>query len=94
MVALLERMDVIQLQHWMAYWRIDPPGESREDDRHAIRCKLFAEAHSGKGKRFELNDFKPKYGPDEPQTEEQQRSILNALAAACGGKKNGAKKGS
>lgn len=90
MVALLDRIDVHQLQYWMAYWRISPPGERREDDRHAIRCKLFAEAHSSKGKRFELKDFYPLYGPQEPQSIEHQKSLIGMLAAACkGGKPNG-----
>ncbi len=70
----------------MAFYRVEPFGERRADLRMAIVASLIANANRDPGKRREpytVDDFMPKFDeanePQQHQTWEQQKSILQAL---------------
>ena len=69
---------------WMAYSRLEPWGEERDDLRMGIVASTIANANRGKGqKAFTPDQFMPSF---EPETEEQAAERLIAKArAALGG---------
>lgn len=55
---LLGRITSSELAEWMAYYSINPFGETRGDLRNAMLCCLMANAWNGdKHKTFSMEDF-------------------------------------
>lgn len=72
----------------LAYYRIDPWGEQRDDLRTALLCSVIANAlASGKGRRFKLADFLLDFEAElkKPQTAKQMEAIFRAFTVARGG---------
>jgi len=65
----------------MAFAQVEPFGEKRADLRSAIVACTFANAHRGKNqKAFKPVDFIPQFERPEPQSSEQMKMMLRALA--------------
>jgi len=65
----------------MAFARVEPFGEQRADLRSAIIACTMANAWRGKNQpAFKPADFMPRFEPPKPQSAEQMKSILRALA--------------
>lgn len=71
---------------WMAYSRLEPWGEERDDLRMGIIASTIANANRGKGQKpFKPQQFMPDF---EPEDEDTARARLMAKAmAALGGKR-------
>jgi hypothetical protein len=82
---MLDAMDAVELQHWLAYAEIDPWDEQRADLRAAQTTAMILSVHAGKW--HPPSDFLPKYGPveSEPMDDEQLLLMGMKLAAVCGG---------
>lgn len=81
---MLSEISSVQFAEWMAYSRLEPWGEERDDLRMAIIASTIANVNRGKNsKAFSPQDFMPQF---EPETEEQAAERLIAKArAALGG---------
>ena len=80
---LLRTMSSAELTEWRAYARVSPFGEWRADYRNAITAQTVAAAAGVK--RTKTVDFMPDFTPKEPQTMEEQKSIMAGIAKAWGG---------
>ncbi len=54
---MLAGMSARQLFEWREYYAITPFGAERTDAQFAILCTLVANALSGKGRSFKMEDF-------------------------------------
>ena len=82
---MLAEISSVQFAEWMAYSRLEPWGEERDDLRMAIIASTIANVNRGKNtKAFKPQDFMPSF---EPETEEQatERLIAKAMQALEGG---------
>lgn len=81
---MLAEMTSVQFAEWMAYSKLEPWGEERDDLRMGIIASTIANVNRGKGqKAFKPDDFMPQF---EPETEEQaaERLIAKAMLALGG----------
>lgn len=81
---MLSEITSKQFAEWMAYSRLEPWGEERDDLRMGIVASTVANVNRGKNqKAFKPTDFMPSF---EPETEEQaaERMIAKARAALGG----------
>lgn len=71
---------------WMAYSRLEPWGEERDDLRMGIIASTIANANRGRNQKpYRATDFIPSF---EQETEDEAQSRLMAKAmAALGGKR-------
>lgn len=83
---MLAEISSRQFAEWMAYSRLEPWGEDRDDLRMGIIASTIANANRGKGsKPLSPADFMPRF---EPEDEEEAAAKLIARArAALGGKR-------
>jgi len=83
---MLSEISSTQFAEWMAYSRLEPWGEERDDLRMGIIASTIANANRGKNsKPFKPQDFMPKF---EPETEEDAQARLMAKAmSALGGRR-------
>lgn len=78
------RCDSKEFALWVAYYRIDPWGESRADLRTGIVASTVANVGT-RDSRFKPSDFIPKFDRkqseqvDEPQSEEEMKRQLDAF---------------
>jgi hypothetical protein len=82
---MLSEISSVQFAEWMAYSRLEPWGEERDDLRMAIIASTIANVNRGKNTQaFKPQDFMPSF---EPETEEQaaERLIAKAMKALGGG---------
>lgn len=79
-------MTSLQFSEWLAYSRLEPWGEERDDLRTGIVASTIANVNRGKGQKARNpQDFMPDF---EPETEEAAQARLMAKAmAALGGKR-------
>lgn len=52
-------MSGVELQEWLAFDRISPIGDDRDDLRAGIIASTVANAHRSRGKAFRPQDFMP-----------------------------------
>jgi hypothetical protein len=81
---MLSEISSRDFAEWMAYSRLEPWGQDRDDLRMGIIASTIANANRGKGqKAFTPDQFMPSF---EPETEEEASLRLQAKAmAALGG---------
>ena len=61
---LLARISARELAEWIAWYNIEPFGESRADLRSAIIACVVHNSHcTKKGQMKKVNDFMTKFGP-------------------------------
>ena len=82
---MLSEISSRQFAEWMAYGRLEPFGEERDDLRMGIVASVIANSNRGKNQKpYKPGDFMPSF---EPETEEQAAERLIAKArAALGGR--------
>lgn len=83
---MLAEITSVQFAEWMAYSRLEPWGQDRDDLRMGIVASTIANVNRGKNQKpFKPDDFIPDF---EPETEEQaaERLIAKAMAALGGGR--------
>lgn len=74
---LLARIDSRELSEWMAYYTLEPFGESRGDLRIAMLTSLMANVNRGKGQRpFKVQDFMPYAEKEEKSEVEELKDFL------------------
>jgi hypothetical protein len=83
---MLAEMTSLQFAEWMAYSRLEPWGEEREDLRAGIVASTIANVNLRKGKKpFKPQDFMPSF---EPVSEEEQAArLLAKMRMALGGRR-------
>lgn len=75
-----------QLSEWMAYSRLEPWGEERDDLRMGIIASTIANVYREKGKKpFKPQDFMPAFDP--VSEEEATARLLAKAMAAFGGRR-------
>ena len=81
---MLSEISSAQYAEWLAYSKLEPWGEERDDLRMGIVASTIANVNRGKGqKAFTPDQFMPSF---EQETEEQAAERLIAKArAALGG---------
>lgn len=86
MDRMLSEISSRAFAEWMAYSRLEPWGEDRDDLRMAIVASTIANTNRGKNQKpYKPADFMPSF---EPETEEQAQARLLAKArSALGGKR-------
>lgn len=79
-------MTSLQYAEWIAYSRLEPWGEDRDDLRMGIVASVIANSNRGKGQKpYKPGDFIPDF---EPVSEEAQIEQMIAKARkALGGRK-------
>ena len=83
---LLFRMDSYEMQEWLEYNKVEPL-EYRADLRAGIISAVIANVNRGKGqKSYKPSDFMPEAIKKKPQTWKEQKSIVEMLNIAFGGK--------
>jgi len=83
---MLREISSRDFAEWMAYSRLEPWGERREDLRMGIIASTIANGNRGKNQKpFKPADFLPEF---EIETEEEAQARMMAQAfAALGGKR-------
>lgn len=78
-------MTSLQFAEWMAYSRLEPWGEERDDLRMGIMAATVANVNRGKDKKpYKPQDFMPSF---EPVSDEERAAALLAKARkALGGR--------
>lgn len=75
-------MTSAEFSEWIAFHRIDPWSEYRDDLRMAMLTTLTANINRGKGKRpFKVDDFIPTFEP--PRKIQSVQNVSRMLAAFC-----------
>lgn len=85
---LLKRVSSLELAEWMAFYRLEPFGEERDDLRTGIVASTVAEtARDTKRRRrpYRPKDFMPQFDRMQ-QTWEQQLAVVEMMNRALGGK--------
>ncbi len=78
---MLSEITSKQFAEWMAYSRLEPWGEDRDDLRMGIMASTMANVNRGKNQKpYKPQDFMPSF---EPETEEQAAERLIAKARAA-----------
>lgn len=67
---MLSEISSAQFAEWLAYSRLEPWGEDRDDLRMGIMASVIANSNRGKGKKpYKPQDFMPDFEPrDEAAT--------------------------
>jgi hypothetical protein len=71
-----------ELSEWMAFFRLEPFGEERQDLRAAIVAQTIANVNRGAGRPpYKLSDFILEFDrqPKEPQSVEDQIEVMRRL---------------
>lgn len=75
-------MSAAEFAEWIAFHRIDPWSEYRDDLRMAMLATLTANINRGKGKRpFKVDDFIPTFDP--PKKQQKPGNIAEIMAFFC-----------
>lgn len=75
-------MTSAEFAEWIAFHRIDPWSEYRDDLRMAMLATLTANINRGKGKRaFKVDDFIPSFDP--PKKQQKVGNIARIMAFFC-----------
>ena len=88
---LLERIDSHELAEWQAYYKLEPWGEERADQRMAQLTVIVANYLRGDGQPFDLYDFMPYTERPEktPQSIGDQVAIAKSMARPAQTDENG-----
>jgi hypothetical protein len=77
---LLGRISSRELTEWMAYSRLEPFGEERQDVRSAIIACTIANCNRGKNQPpYKLADFMPKFKRLIPMDDDEIKDELSKL---------------
>lgn len=75
----MEQLDSKELSEWIAFSKLEPFGEEREDLRTALICCTIANVNRDPKKKptpFEVSDFMPKFEDDkEPDWQNQLEKV-------------------
>ena len=83
---LLTRMDSYEIQEWLEYSKVEPL-EYRADLRAGIICAVIANVNKGKRKApYKPEDFMPEKAKKKVQDWKEQKSMVELLNTAFGGK--------
>ena len=75
-----------QFAEWMAYSRLEPWGEDRDDLRMGIVASVIANSNRGKGKKpYKPQDFMPDFEPEDEAAAIER--IRENLRKSLGGKR-------
>lgn len=84
---LLSRMDSRELAEWMAYYSVEPFGDTAADVRNALLCSLLANIWRGKGQRvYRIGDFTL---AREPRKKKTWKNLKDFLLKKCKAKEDG-----
>lgn len=74
-----QRISALEFAEWMAYYRIEPFGEDRDDLRHGILCAVIAGLFAPKGKEPKPEDFIPRFDDEAKDTGVSNPEALKML---------------
>jgi hypothetical protein len=84
--GMLAEMSSRDLAEWMAYSRIEPWGEERDDLRIGILASMIANMFREKGKKaYEPQDFILNFEPEDEEAKVQK--MIESLRHTLGGKR-------
>ncbi len=82
---MLSEITSAQFAEWLAYSRVDPWGEDRDDLRMGIVASVIANSNRGKGKKpYKPQDFMPNFEPEDEAAAIER--IRESLRKTLGGK--------
>lgn len=83
---MLSEITSAQFAEWLAYSRVDPWGEDRDDLRMGIMASVIANSNRGKGKKpYKPQDFMPNFEPEDEAAAIER--IRENLRKTLGGKR-------
>ena len=83
---MLSEITSAQFAEWMAYSRLEPWGEDRDDLRMGIVASVIANSNRGKGKKpYKPQDFMPDFEPEDEAAAIER--IRENLRKTLGGKR-------
>jgi len=83
---MLSEITSRQFAEWMAYSRLEPWGEDRDDLRMGIMASVIANSNRGKGKKpYKPQDFMPNFEPEDEAAAIER--IRENLRKTLGGKR-------
>ena len=83
---MLSEITSRQFAEWMAYSRLEPWGEDRDDLRMGIVASVIANSNRGKGKKpYKPQDFMPNFEPEDEAAAIER--IRENLRKSLGGKR-------
>ena len=78
------KIDSHEFAEWLAYDRISPIGEERQDLNAGIISATIANAHAAKGRHFKAADFMPDF--EKPYKRASVEEMMMRVKMAFGGK--------
>ena len=86
MDRMLSEITSRQFAEWLAYSRLEPWGEDRDDLRTGIVASVIANSNRGKGKKpYKPQDFMPDFEPEDEAAAIER--IRESLRKSLGGKR-------
>ena len=83
---MLSEITSRQFAEWLAYSRLEPWGEDRDDLRTGIVASVIANSNRGKGKKpYKPQDFMPDFEPEDEAAAIER--IRENLRKSLGGKR-------
>ena len=83
---MLSEITSAQFAEWLAYSRVEPWGEDRDDLRTGIVASVIANSNRGKGKKpYKPQDFMPDFEPEDVAAAIER--IRENLRKSLGGKR-------
>ena len=76
---MLARMTSQEISEWIAFYKVEPFGEERQDWRFALMTANLMAPHLKKGARPKLSDFKLNLDPPRPMSAEEMKTVLRNL---------------
>jgi hypothetical protein len=83
---MLARMSSKEITEWMIFYELEPFGSEASYLGHAITSSVVANVNKTKGKPSKPEDFMPKFGRKQRQTDGQMLGLAKALAGSGIGK--------
>lgn len=77
-----------EFSEWMAYYRLEPRGESRDDDRIALLTSTLVNMQRDAKKRpnpYPVSDFRLKYKSNRKPKPDELAANIDAIFYALGG---------
>lgn len=86
--GLLGELSSTQLAEWLAYFRLEPFGEERDDLRMGIVASTIANVNRSAKRRkpYQPEDFMPRFEDAEDDEETQALRLMAQMKAALGGR--------
>jgi hypothetical protein len=79
-VSDLEQWPAREIEEWIAYYKIEPFGETRDDMRIGFATMNLLSPHFKKGHKAKLKDYMLDFEPKQQMSNEQIKNVLMRIS--------------